>query len=64
MNRSFELGIDYKIRKSGIAPLNTKQFLNYVATQYDYIKALSDINGFDQKAHHNDSEGVLKCLYA
>lgn len=64
MNMPFELGIDYGLRKSGIAPLNTKQFLILEATKYDYMKAISDINGFDIKVHSNNTEKIFDCLYS
>lgn len=64
MNMPFELGIDYGLRKSGVAPLNTKQFLILEATKYDYMKAVSDINGFDIKVHGNNTEKIFDCLYS
>lgn len=64
MNMPFELGIDYGLRKSGIRPLNTKQFLILEAIRYDYMKAISDINGFDIKVHSNDTEKLFECLHS
>ena len=64
MNMPFELGIDYGLRKSGISNLNEKQFLILEAIKYDYMKALSDINGMDIKTHSNDTEKIFECLYA
>lgn len=64
MNMPFELGIDYGLRNSGVKPLDTKQFLILEATKYDYMKAVSDISGFDIKVHNNDTEKVFECLYA
>lgn len=63
MNMPFELGIDYGLRKSGVKPLDTKQFLILEAVRYDYMKALSDINGFDIKVHANNTEKLFECLY-
>jgi hypothetical protein len=63
MNMPFELGIDYGLRKSGVSPLNSKKFLILEATQYDYQKAASDLNGFDLKVHANNTEKILDCLY-
>ena len=63
MNMPFELGIDYGLRVSNINPLNTKQFLILEAVKYDYMKAISDINGFDIKVHGNDTEKIIECLY-
>ncbi len=64
MNMPFELGIDYGLRKSGISPLDTKQFLVLEAKKYDYMKAMSDFNGFDIKVHDNDTQKLFDCLYA
>jgi hypothetical protein len=64
MNMPFELGVDYGLRKCGISPLNTKQFLILEATKYDYMKAVSDINGFDIKVHGNNTEKIFDCLYS
>ncbi len=64
MNMPFELGIDYGLRRSGIAPLNTKQFLTLEATKYDYMRAISDISGFDIKVHGNETEKLFDCLYS
>lgn len=63
MNMPFELGIDYGLRKSGIKPLETKQFLILEAVKYDYMRALSDINGFDIKVHGNNTEKLFEALY-
>lgn len=62
MNMPFELGIDYGLRKSGIASLSAKQFLILEATKYDYMKAISDINGFDVKVHSNTTDKIFECL--
>lgn len=64
MNMPFELGIDYGLRNSGIRKLNEKQFLILEATKYDYMRALSDINGFDIKVHLNETEEIFGCLYS
>ncbi len=64
MNMPFELGIDYGLRKCGLDPLNTKQFLILEAVKYDYMKAVSDINGFDIKVHGNSTERLFQCLYS
>ncbi len=63
MNMPFELGIDYGLRKSGVTPLNTKQFLILEAVKYDYMKAISDINGFDIKVHENETKKIFECIY-
>lgn len=30
--------------------------------EYDYMKAISDINGFDIKSHDDDAEKLILCL--
>ncbi len=64
MNMPFELGIDYGLRKSGINLLSTKRFLILEVTKYDYMKAISDINGFDIKVHSNNTEKLFDCIYS
>jgi hypothetical protein len=64
MNMPFELGIDYGLRNSKIKPQHEKQFLILEAVKYDYMKALSDINGLDIKAHGNNTEKIFECLYS
>lgn len=64
MNMPFELGIDFGLRNCGVAPLNEKQFLILEATKYDYMKAISDINGFDIKVHENETIKIFECLYS
>lgn len=63
MNMPFELGIDYGLRNSGNMRLFKKQFLILESTKYDYMKALSDINGMDIKVHGNETEQMFECLY-
>ena len=63
MNMPFELGIDYGLRNCGIGNLNEKKFLILEATKYDYMKAISDISGFDIKVHGNETEKIFDCMY-
>ena len=63
MNIPFELGIDYELRISGIPKLRKKQFLILEAIKYDYMKSISDINGFDIKVHSKETEKIFECLY-
>lgn len=58
MNMPFELGIDFGARNFS-ASLASKKFLVLEATNYDYMKALSDMNGFDIKIHNNNSEKLI-----
>jgi hypothetical protein len=64
MNMPFELGIDYGLRNSGMSEFNEKQFLILEATKYDYMKAISDINGIDIKVHSNETSKIFDCLYS
>lgn len=64
MNMPFELGIDYGLRSSDIPQMKGKQFLILEAIKYDYTKAISDISGFDIKAHNNETEKIFDCLYS
>jgi hypothetical protein len=64
MNMPFELGIDYGLRKSGLEQSKLKQFLILEAVKYDYMKAISDINGFDIKVHSSNTEKLFECLYS
>ncbi|CAM4278774.1 hypothetical protein EWU23_11645 [Cytophagaceae bacterium 50C-KIRBA] len=64
MNMPFELGIDYGLRNSEVKPLGEKHFLILEAKKHDYMKALSDINGLDTKAHKNETKELFKCLYS
>lgn len=64
MNMPFELGIDYGLRINGDQNLKSKKFLILEATNYDYQKAISDINGFDIKVHKNDTENIFDCIYS
>lgn len=63
MNMPFELGMDFGLRNSADKKNSDKQFLILEAKKYDSQKALSDINGFDCKAHRNDTKKILECLY-
>ena len=63
MNMPFELGIDYGIKSMNDESLSKKQFLILEAVKYDYMKALSDINGMDIKVHENKTETIFECLY-
>lgn len=60
MNMPFELGIDYGCRQSTVAPLNSKSILVLEGTRYDYRKGLSDIAGWDIRAHDNSFETAIR----
>lgn len=64
VNMPFELGIDYGIKSINNDIMSKKQFLILESVKYDYMKALSDINGFDTKVHENNTIKIFECLYA
>jgi hypothetical protein len=64
MNMPFELGIDYGLRNCDDPLLKSKQFLILEAHKYDYMRAISDISGFDVKVHGNETYKVFQCLYS
>lgn len=54
LNMPFELGIDYGCRKYSAEEIHReKRFLILGAVRYDYMKAISDISGFDIEYHNN-----------
>jgi len=57
----FELGIDYGARRFS-KQLADKKFLILEKERYKYMQALSDINGFDIKAHNGSAYGVVKAI--
>lgn len=61
LNMPFELGIDYSSKKFSES-LNDKEFLILETKEYDYMKAISDINGLDIKAHGDKPLGIIKCI--
>lgn len=64
MNMPFELGIDYGLRYAGISKYESKHFLILEAEKYEYMYAISDLSGFDTKAHKNETKELFKCLYS
>jgi hypothetical protein len=54
MNMPFELGLDFAVRGFPEAPLDQKSILVLEHTRYDFQKALSDISGWDIRAHGGD----------
>ena len=63
LNMPFELGLDYGLRKFDSA-YSDKRSLILEKEAYDYMKALSDINGFDIKNHRDNPEKMIGCLRA
>lgn len=63
LNMPFELGIDYGLRRFD-AEYSDKRSLILETERYDYMKAISDINGFDIKNHLDSPEKLIECVRA
>ncbi|MEM9686277.1 MAG: hypothetical protein AAF934_05075 [Bacteroidota bacterium] len=63
LNMPFELGIDYGLRRFN-AEYSDKRSLILETKKYDYMKAISDINGFDIKNHEDNPVKLVECLRA
>lgn len=61
LNMPFELGLDYGLRRFD-ANFSDKRSLILETKKYDYMKALSDINGFDIKNHDDNPVKLIGCL--
>lgn len=61
LNMPFELGIDYGLRTFNRS-YSDKRSLILETERYDYMKAISDINGFDIKNHDDIPEKLIQCL--
>lgn len=59
MNMPFELAVDYACRLYGGGRLAEKAILVLEHTQYDYRHTLSDISGWDIRAHEGDFEKAI-----
>ena len=57
MNMPFELGIDY-----GLNIEKGKKIFVMGDSRYDYMKAISDLNGIDIANHSNNTLGVIGCV--
>lgn len=62
LNMPFELGIDFGCRVFSENDHAGKKFLILEKERYNYMKALSDINGFDIKSHGYEPQGVIKAV--
>jgi hypothetical protein len=62
LNMAFEMGIDFGLKYSGIADLETKRFLILEKEAHRYKAVLSDISGNDIKFHNNDPEMLIKSI--
>ncbi|MBM6403348.1 hypothetical protein JQN72_03715 [Phycicoccus sp. CSK15P-2] len=60
LNMPFELGVDYGLALAGTPPLSSKQLLVIAEQRYEYQVALSDIAGWDIRAHDDDFEQAIK----
>jgi hypothetical protein len=61
LNMPFELGLDYSARCFR-KELSNKKFLILETQKYDYMKAISDINGLDIKSHDDEPERIVECV--
>lgn len=61
LNMPFELGIDYGLRTFNKS-YSDKRSLILETERFDYMKAISDINGFDIKNHNDIPEQLIECL--
>lgn len=61
LNMPFELGIDYGLRTFNNS-YSDKRSLILETERFDYMKAISDINGFDIKNHNDIPEQLIECL--
>lgn len=63
MNMPYKLGIDYGLRNSGQELYEQKKFLVLGNKRYEYMKALSDISGFDIQNYNNSTEKLFECMH-
>jgi len=63
LNMPFELGIDYGLRRFN-KNFADKRSLILETDRYDYMKAISDINGFDIKNHEDIPLKLIECVRA
>lgn len=61
LNMPFELGIDYGLRRFN-QDYSDRRSLILETENYEYMKALSDINGMDIKNHNDVPEKLIECL--
>lgn len=62
LNMPFELGIDFGCRTFSSESHSEKRFLILEKENFRYMKALSDINGFDIKSHKNNPQELIKSI--
>ncbi len=61
LNMPFELGLDYGLRIFD-QNFSDKRSLILETKAFEYMKAISDINGFDIKHHDDNPEKLIECL--
>ncbi len=61
LNMPFELGIDYGLRTFN-KEFSDKRSLILETKRYDYMRAISDINGLDIKNHEDSPPKLVKCI--
>lgn len=64
LNMPFELGVDLGVALAGDAHLSQKRQLVLAEEPYDHQVALSDLAGFDVRAHKGDFEAAMRHLRA
>jgi len=62
MNMPFELGVEYGSRLFGPSFMGEKRCLILEKQRYDFMKALSDLSGFDVKNHANEPDEVVRAV--
>jgi len=62
LNMPFELGVDTGCRFFGNNKFKEKRCIIFEKERYSYQKALSDLSGFDIKAHNNSPRKVIEEL--
>jgi len=62
LNMPFELGIDIGCRLFGNDKYRAKQCIIFEKEKYSYQKALSDLSGFDIKAHNHKPKKIIEEL--
>jgi len=63
LNMPFELGVEFGLRNFN-EEFKDKKSLILETKRFEYMKALSDINGFDIKDHNDNPLKLIECLRA
>jgi hypothetical protein len=62
LNMPYELGVDIGCRLFGSDKFKEKRCIIFEKVKYSYQKALSDLSGFDIKAHNNKPRKIIEEL--